>query len=241
MSETTIYLRATRADVRQAMAALPSVARGGGTAATALLTRCAQAVLTRIRAAFIVKMHGGTDEAGDSWPPLSPRTIAARLAKQARGRGQPATRPSSALNAKQSERWWQVYRKQLAIYKGNKSHAAAVAWLVLKREGATTLVDKYGYRKVDILRDTGLLLKSISPGEGNEATVFRVQPGEAVIGTNRKGAAAHHHGAPSRNLPQRRLWPPPSKWPVSWWIAIGRQAVDGLRDLAVSILKEGST
>ena len=96
-----------------------------------------------------------------------------------------------------------MYRRQLAIYKGNRSHAAAVAWLVLKIEGAKTLVDKYGHRIVEILRDTGLLLNSLSPGVYSSERVFKVGHGEVIVGTNRKGAAAHHHGVPGR-LPHHR-------------------------------------
>jgi hypothetical protein len=34
------------------------------------------AALGFIKPAFVTKMHGGTDEAGDSWPPLKRETVA---------------------------------------------------------------------------------------------------------------------------------------------------------------------
>ena len=242
MIQNAIHVRASRSDIRRAITSLPTVARSGGPVANAMMTRCGMAALGRIKQAFVVKARGGTDEAGDSWPPLSPKTIAYSKTRQ-RGRGgrtkaekKRASHPSQALNDKQQARWWQVYRRQLAIYKGDKGHAAAVAWLVLKKEGAQTLVDKYGNRQVEILRDTGLLLNSLSPGVANSASIFRVGRGEVIVGTNRKGAAAHHAGIPGR-LPQRRLWPEPRKWPTSWWRDLQEQVKQGLLDIVADLIK----
>lgn len=215
--------------------------RQGSPAAQAVLIRAGMALLGRIKAAFVVKARGGTDEAGERWQPLSPRTIAYR--RSGRGRGgrtrtekKRSSRPSQSLNTKQQARWWEVYRRQLAIYKGNKAHAAAVAWIVLKREGAKTLLDKYGNLQVEILRDTGLLLNSLSPGTLSQEQVFRVGKGEIVVGTNRKGAADHHRGIPGR-LPQRRLWPEPKRWPSTWWQDIQDQVKQGLLDIVEEVIK----
>lgn len=217
---------------------VPQVARAGGTAANAMMVRCGLAALGRIRAAFVVKSRGGTDEAGDRWAPLSPMTIAYRRMKRVRTRterGRP-NRPSQALTKKQQDRWWTVYRQGLVMYKGNKGHAAARAWLILKSEGAQTLLQKYGGANVEILRDTGLLFNSLSPGSAVPERVFRTGPGEVIVGTNRKHAGDHHTGVPSRNLPQRRLWPEPHRWPSLWWLDIAEQGRDGLVDVAISLL-----
>lgn len=242
MSQNTVYTRATRADVRRAITQAPAVARMGGPLADAMMVRCGLAALGRIRTAFIIKARGGVDDAGDSWKPLSPKTIAYSKTRQ-RGRGgrtraekKRAAFPSQALNAKQQARWWDVYRRQLAIYKGDKGHAAAVAWIVLKREGAKTLLEKYGYRHVEILRDTGLLLNSLSPGVASDNRIFRTGRGEVILGTNRKGAAAHHYGVPGR-LPQRRLWPEPARWPTTWWADIMDQLKQGILDIATSLIR----
>ncbi len=237
MAENALHLRATRDAVRQAVAHIPHGMRGGGTEANAMMTRVGLTALGRIKRAFVVKSRGGTDEAGDRWAPLSPRTIAysrrGGRTKAERGR---ESRPSQALTAKQQERWWAMYRQGLAIYRGDKGSAAKRAWGILKREGATTLLQKYGGRQVEILRDTGLLLNSLSPGYGGAEQVFRVYNGGVIVGTNRRGAAAHHRGIPGR-LPQRRLWPDPSRWPASWWQDIMEQARQGLVDIAMSLLK----
>lgn len=244
MTDQTVYVRSTRAALRQIIAGIPAASRMSNTVMNAVMVRCGMAILGRIRTAFITKARGGTDDAGDSWPPLSPKTIAYSKTRQrgvgGRTRAEKArnARPSQALTQKQQDRWWEVYRRQLAIYKGDKRHAAAVAWLILKSEGAKTLLDKYGNRQVEILRDTGLLLNSLSPGISSPAKVFRIGPGEVIVGTNRKGAKAHHTGVPGR-LPQRRLWPLVSRWPASWWRDLLEQAGAGILTLAISLIKSG--
>lgn len=218
------------AELREVLAALPTAVRTGPDA-KAIMTRAGLAALGRIRAAFIVKSHGGTDEAGDRWAPLSPATIAYR-ASRTKTEKKRESRPSQALSKKQQERWWNLYRQGLAIYKGSKAAAAKRAWAILKSEGAVTLFDKYSGGKADILRDTGLLLSSLSPGTSKSEQVFRTGAGEVTVGTNRKGAAAHHHGVPGR-LPQRRLWPEPKKWPATWWQDIADQIVQGVIDAVI--------
>ena len=246
MTHNVVHVRTSHAAVRQVIAQLPAAARAGGPIADAMMMRVGMAILGRIRAAFVVKARGGTDEGGVRWKPLSPKTIAYSKTRQRGKGGRTRTEkkrdayPSQALNARQQARWWAVYRRQLAIYKGDKGHAAAVAWLVLKAEGARTLVDKYGNRPVEILRDTGLLLNSLSPGVASTERIFRVQPGAVIVGTNRKGALRHHTGIPGR-LPQRRLWPAPDRWPASWWKDVTEQAKQGLLDLAAQLVKGAST
>lgn len=255
MIQRTIYVRASLATVTQVVASLPQLARMGG-AADAMMVRVGMAALGRIRTAFVDKSRGGTDEAGDRWAPLSPKTIAysrrhrkkpgdprqsqvfsraKRLPWVPRPKVRATYAPSYALTAKQRDRWWDLYRRGLAMFRGDKGHAARRAWVILKSEGATTLIAEYGGAKVDILRDTGLLLNSLSPGTTVPEQVFRVLPGEVIVGTNRKGAAAHHRGIPGR-LPQRRLWPEPRRWPPTWWLDIAETARGGLIDLIIHVL-----
>lgn len=257
----TIYIRATRQQVYAAVASLPGRARGGSQLARAMVTRCGFALQKNVRDAFLVKARGGTDVAGDKWKPLDKKTVAysrrhrklhgdpreSRVFSRAKSKPwvpksakRAAYSPSYALTNKQNDRWWQVYRQQLAVYHGNKGHAAAVAWLVVKREGATTLMEQFGDQQVDILRDTGLLFNTISPGNTSGAAVFRVLAGEVVVGTNRRWAGVHHRGSRDGHVPQRRLWPDPRRWPSPWWRGILEQGVAGLVDLALYILR-GST
>lgn len=235
MGETVIYVRATRAAVMQAIFKIPEAAKSGGALADAMMVRCGLVALGRIKEAFVTKSSGGTDEAGERWKPLSPKTIA----YSRRHPGVPhksvraASAPSWMLTTPQRDKWWEMYRRGLAMYRGDKSHAARRAWFILKRAGATTLMDKYGHTQVEILRDTGLLLNSLSPGVTSAERVFRTVPGEVIVGTNRKWAGVHHRGSENGRIPQRRLWPEPGKWPSIWWIDLLEQARQGLVDIAI--------
>jgi hypothetical protein len=193
MIERTIHVRATRPEILAVLSQLPAVASGQimPAASQALQVRMGLAALMFIKEAFKVKADGGTDEAGDRWAPLSPKTIAySRRHKKffnvggaenpsakkkgyshyiprpnIRARG----RPSWILTDRQRKRWWALYKAFLGAFH-NKAHAAAAAWVVSKDEGATTIMATYGSLKVQILRDTGILFNSLGPG---------VTPGEA--------------------------------------------------------------
>lgn len=211
-----------------------------GDAAKVILTRAGLALLGRIRKAFITKSQGGVDEAGDSWKPLSPKTIAYRRMKKKRTRTEKKrdTYPSQALTKRQQERWWELYYEGVKKLNKDKASAAKRAWAIIKSEGAITLLDKYGNAQVPILIDTGALLESLSPGTSSPDQVFRIDQGSVTIGTTRQGAMAHHRGVPRRNLPQRRLWPDPDNWPESWWDDILNQIEQGLVELIVNAARK---
>ncbi len=236
MNEVVVYTTAPRAAVRTALMHIPQeVTRGAGS--DAVVARVGLAALGRIKQAFVARARGGADESGLRWPPLSPKTIAYGRRGRSKVERARSARPSQALNSRQQERWWALYRQGLAIYKGDKGSAAKRAWGILKREGATTLFDKYKNRQVEILRDTGLLLNSLSPTLGAPGQVFRVAGGSVTIGSNRAGAAAHHRGVPGR-LPQRRLWPEVGRWPDAWWRDITDQVIAGAVDAAVRLVRD---
>lgn len=253
----TIYVRASRADVRQVIAYIPQEARAGGAVANEMMERCGFAALERIRDSFVAKSLGGTDEAGDSWLPLNPKTIAysrrhikkygnpreSRVFTRAKkpmwipkGRIRAGYAPSYSLTDEQNNRWWELYRQGLAMYRGDKGRAARRAWAISKSEGATTLIAQYGNAKVNILDSTGLLRNSLSPGTNSKEQVFRVGPGEVIVGTNRRFASTHHNGVPGK-IPQRRLWPEPNRWPSSWWLSLAEQGRDGLIDVTLQLIR----
>lgn len=262
MSQTeTVTTHATPNSVTTAVAQVPASLLTGDAAARAMLTRMGFALLARVRRAFIMKARGGTDEAGDRWVPLKPSTIAYSRGRRTKTEKARDAMPSQALTKKQNTRWWALYRQGLAMYDGDKGAAAKRAWGILKREGVVTLFQKYHTRRVEILRDTGLLLNSLSPGiapptsSKRRATakpppvdasmavvaqsperIFRIETRAVIIGTNRRGAAAHHRGVPGR-LPQRRLWPRPGRWPPSWWQDIMGAVKEGIIDAAIAAIK----
>jgi hypothetical protein len=262
MIQKVIHVRASREQIIAILRRIPAIAIGGETGlAQILMVRMGLVLLGRIKTAFIQKARGGADDSGLRWPPLKKSTVAYSRRHPGvlwPGKKRAPFAPSWMLTQKQRERWWQVYRSvggrapQGAGYHARgapRGLGAAVAWMVLKREGAKTLIGTYGDVHVEILRDTGLLLNSLSPGVvvGESAPVappkvenqvFRVGRGEVIVGTNRKFAATHHRGIPGK-LPQRRLWPEVSNWPQNWWTDITRQGVYGLIDIALYLLSRG--
>lgn len=90
-----------------------------------------------------------------------------------------------------------------------------------------------GKGEPQILRDTGLLLNSLSPGvsgPGQAVQILRTEPGAVIVGTNRKGAKWHMVGG--KHLPKRRLWPEVGRWPDAWW----RQIVSTTRQGAIKLI-----
>lgn len=228
----TLYVRMTRAKLMSILNNIPHAATQGGPA-DPILIGAGNAALGRIELAFLVKSWRGTDETGERWAALSERTIAKRIRK--RDGTKETDRPSPHLTPTQREQWWNFYRSALMKYK-EKDIAARVAWSRLKRRGGVKLFNKYARQSIDILKDTGQLLESLTPNAQSSSKIFRVSPGKIEVGSNRKGAAAHHHGVPGK-LPQRRLWAHPTKWPSSWWIDILDAAREGVIQLIAEELK----
>jgi hypothetical protein len=103
-------------------------------------------------------------------------------------------------------------------------------------------------RQVDILRDTGLMLRSFSPGYFDLTTValnmpsvefqvFSTLPGQVIVGTNRH--PWHHFGNPETNLPARHLWPPDGNLPDVWWSDILEVGVQALMQSIINVLTTG--
>ncbi len=142
------------------------------------------AALSDIHADFVRKARGDVGEDGNKWPRLSPKYLAygrrfgpgeqSRL-KAAAGLGRANSKApggnSGLLTASQLKRWRQIYGTRLARFAASmplaqaKAKAAAIAWATLKAEGAKTKLEVYGNRQVEVLRDTGILLNSLSMGQ----------------------------------------------------------------------------
>lgn len=242
MAQDVISTRANRADIGRLLAKIPRLINNPGDASNAVnafKVRIGLQALSLIKQAFITKAKGGTDEAGDSWPQLAKSTIAYSRRHPGvlwPGKKRAPYRPSWMLTEAQRKRWWEL----------NAKHGAAIAWTIIKEEGGKTLIGEYGDTPVQTLRDTGLLLNSLSPGIQPDAAgssppnvpqqVFQVTSDAVIIGTNRKHAVSHHQGIPGK-LPQRRLWPEPMRWPSSWWDMILDQARQGLLDIVAHYLR----
>lgn len=101
-----------------------------------------------------------------------------------------------------------------------------------------------GRGRTEILRETGDLIASLTPGARPDdappspppmpGQVFALLPGEVVVGTALPYAHFHHEG--TATIPQRRLWAGFSRWPSSWKRGILHQAALGACTLAEELL-----
>lgn len=201
------------------------------------------AALQDVIEAFQVKMAGGTDEGGVSWPPLSP----AYLAYGRRfGPGEKASSAvsSGVMNPQQMARYNALLAEKIAHLSARvdveraRKLAADRAWETIRKEERISKIAAYGNRIVDILRDTGKLFNSLTPGylsgteyhptslDGADQQVFVALADGIVIGTNLPYAAAHNYGYPEGNIPKREFLPkdPPSVW-LDRWAEIAIQAI----------------
>lgn len=205
------------------------------------------AALSDIKADFIRKARGNVGEDGVKWPPLSRAYLAygrrfgpgekAQLKRDA-GLG-PGNRRRGLLNAAQDKRWRQIFGTRLARlaasmpFEAAKSRAAQIAWSTLKKEGAKTKLEVFGEREHEILRDTGVLLNSLSPGELDPGSgdytpttdqIFNLTGSGVIVGTNVKYASVHQNGSKSKSgrgggIPARPFLPvgkAPSVWTKRW-------------------------
>ena len=254
-----IYTSKTSAQIRQLAWMLSVMLTGRAPSlrkyADGIKAATAYQFFSLVHDAFLVKSGGGTDEAGYNWKPLSPAYLAyqrrfgkgeqAALKKEAgigRGNSRKIGNGSTLLNKQQADLWWSTYARAKAIalqtlpVRDAKSKAAAIAWSVVKKAGGKTKLEVYGHRRVDILRDTGVLLNSLTPGvvTGNHyqkppprkqgGQVARIEPASLSVGTNVKYAGAHHNGY---HVPMRRLWPDASRMPQRWKQLINQRMQNG--------------
>lgn len=250
---STIYVRTSRELTKQAI--IDVVRSVGGSAQThvdlarQVHTAIGLAALSDIKSDFITKARGGVGEDGISWPKLSPKYLAynrrfgpgekAELKKKAGlGRG---NNNRGLLSKSQDKRWRQIFASTFARLSASLPEAAAkaragqAAWATLKREGAKTMLEVFGDRVVEILRDTGVLFNSLSVGEISASgeynppadQIFAITESGVIVGTNVVYAKAHNRGVPSRNLPARQFLPvngAPQVW-IDRWTAVAKNAV----------------
>lgn len=254
----TIHTRARRQDIRRMVAMLPLMFSGRAPDSLGIVQgfklRLAVAFLSKVKEAFIEKSRGGADETGDSWPPLSRKYLAYQrrfgpgekaALKKGAGLGKANQHAPGGkdglLTAAQVKEWNRIFARNMRWLEKRypeeqaKSQAAKIAWTTLKRQGAKTKLDVFGSRQVDILRDTGVLFNSLSPGLLNqsganasyappEGQIVETGPGDLIVGTNVRYAAAHQYGV---RVPQRRILPDASRIPASWLEDFAEQATEG--------------
>lgn len=264
----TIHTRLRSDQVRAIAALLPALLAGKVPdqhgIARGFRLRLGVEFLSKVKQAFLVKSHGGTDEAGITWPPLTREYLAygrkfasgeqAKL-KKAAGLGR-ANQKRGLLTAAQNKQWKAIYAQSLKWLAAKmpigeaKGRAAAIAWAKLKAAGAKTKLDVYGSRQVEILHAKGILFNSLSPGTvtdvGPDASytppsdqVMRLGSTDLVVGTSVAYAAYHHDAKGKRARYRRPLWPEPDRVPETWMEDFSGAAGRGLA-AAIGLLAGGA-
>lgn len=248
-----IYFRGTREQARGLATTLVAMLVGRANDATGIAQGVFRAVgfaaLSDVKEDFIRKARGGTGEDGTRWPKLSKKYLAYG---RRFGRGEQAALKATAglgkqhkfapgnnkglLTAAQLKRWRKLYSTTLFRLLASlpedvaKAYAAKFAWAQLKREGARTKLEVFGNREVEILRDTSVLINSLSPGQlsvddytppssqGGEEQIFQTIANGVIVGTNVPYAATHNNGDATRGIPERRFLPKvvPDVWRERW-------------------------
>jgi hypothetical protein len=212
--------------------------------------RIGVALLSQVQQDFVRKSRGGVGRDGIMWTPLKRETIAQRrtTATERRRLGVGGERVRGLLTPAEDQRWRAIFRQTVERLREDgmgeisaRNLAAQRAWAILKSQGAKTKIETLGGRKVDILRDTGELFRSLSPGvedqpSGADGQVFRVPTGRVIVGTNKK--PWHHRGIPNR-LPARPFWPVDGTIPDAWWPAISRAGMRGVQQAIAELLRSG--
>lgn len=113
-----------------------------------------------------------------------------------------------------------------------------IRWPPLK---PATIAKKRGRWGNLILREEGDLLRSFTPGEGDQPSgvagqVFEVEPGVVRVGTTEK--PWHHRGIQGK-LPARPFWPLDGSIPAAWWRHLMRAYRRGLAQIVADLVKSG--
>lgn len=231
--------------------------------------------LSDIRQAFIDKAAGRTGEDRVKWEPLSPQTIANRRVGRAdQGYGKRVTRNPGQSSLEAAQQALLIRRRVQIVNRETKKalnrfrasgltegealrRARIVGQLKATQLTGKTKVETLGHRQVEILRDTGVLLNSLSPGlfslqggfgtytkpagDGGDEQIFRVEPGAVIVGTTVAYASAHQRGNKAKGLPARKILPDKSlPVPDIWWERWSGIAVVALAAAAVVLFQRGA-
>jgi hypothetical protein len=264
---SSVYFRGSREEAKNVVRAVVQAVTGNGPdigdTAKGVFIALGFAALSDIKADYVRKARGEVGEDGVKWAPLKPETLAysrrfgkgeAAALKRAAGLGRGhrfAPVGKGLLNAAELKRWKKYFAQALAWLvtkvpiEQAKGIAAGMAWNKIKAEGGKTKLMVFGNRPHEILRDTGVLLNSLSPGEiGGDGTIYTApQPGEGggqifsllangvIVGTNVKYAATHQYGDPKRKIPARPFLPTnaPRAWLRRWNGVVATSIESGLK------------
>ncbi len=244
-----VLYRGSRPELAAILRRIPAVCAGReadpNNAVKSLLTRIGVALLSQVQQDFILKSRGGTGRDGIKWKPLSRKTIAQRRvsAGERKAAGIKGKRVRGLLTPAQDKRWKMIFatKKFWLMAKGlgegeASARAAQIAWAVLKSEGAQTKLAVFGGRSVEIMRDTSVLFRSLSPGiedkpytgRDSDKQVFETAPARVIVGTRVPYAG--------RQFRTRPAWPADGMIPAAWWPAILLAAQRGVVRMVALLL-----
>jgi hypothetical protein len=226
--------------------------------------------LSDIKDDYMRKSKLGTQgEDGVTWPELKPATIAGRrlgpgdrqlphIAERLKSEKDAAKAARARFTADAKVKRKKLVARFLMSMPPDEARARAQAVIAAERAaadfglrgkiavtGATgqKRVDVMSQRSVEILRDTGVLLNSLSPGEisggagsktysapsgdGGDKQVFKLFESGIIVGTTVAYASTHQFGNPARKIPARPFLPingVPSVW-ADRWTQAGHKAI----------------
>ena len=242
-----VYFRGTRYAARQLAYRLVSMLTGREAdsqgLARGVFTAIGYAALSDIKDDYVRKAKGGQGEDGVTWPALSPRTIAARrigpgdkqqphIAERLKAEKDAAKEARAKFTADSAVKRKKLVARFSLSMPADEARARASAVIASERKAANfglrgkfAVTDATGQRRVDVmsqrtvemLRDTGVLLNSLSPGEisgeggsttytppsgnGGENQVFKLFESGIIVGTTVAYAATHQYGNAAKKIP----------------------------------------
>ncbi len=267
----TIQFEGSREELHSFLSGFPSILSGAAgsqqerEAAEQVAIAVGNTLLGDIKEDFIRKSEGAQGQDGITWSPLMPATIRAKAKKALAAKGMsPKSAKGAAYRGRLAE-----YNKRLSAAKqkigqsispapaGNKPAQAARLKTIerLARTAVGTFpheirsdVDKVRpFALTLILRDTGVLLNSLSAGvryqrytgPNADQQIFIAKPGEVIVGTNVPYASKHQHGDKSQHLPKRQILPKEGQVPATWWSNVKATAAGAIADALVFLLQGG--
>jgi hypothetical protein len=280
VTDTTIYFRGGRQLARQLASRLVGMVTGREPDTLGIgrgvFTAVGFAALSDIKADFIRKAKGQPGEDGQTWAPLSPKTIARRrigpgdkriphIAARLQAEKDAAKAARQKFDADTKRRRDRLAARFALSMPPSEARKRADEQIKAERKeadfrlrGQIALANATGKRRweilaqrqVDILRDTGVLLNSLSPGQisgdgpgivyqppggdGGDKQVFSLFDSGVIVGTTVKYAKTHQEGDASRKIPARPFLPTrgvPQVW-LDRWADAGQVALaEGARQL----------
>lgn len=209
-------------------------------------------LLGKVKTAYTDKAEGDTDEMGISWPALAASTLAlrhkgtsARVVKKLGDSIPNLPKHRQRLIRQQYLRLVELYRaEEFSSKAGARARRVAQRLLRLMRPHITAARYKKLTKELAkplrhdqaqalaiagafslILRDTGRLLNSLTPGTKSADQVLESEPGQIAVGSNVDYLKYHQSDRPRKKkrdgtdrLPRRQVLPDDAKpIPPGWW------------------------